>query len=150
MNPLEITDIRIRLSETGGAGGNLLGMAEVIFNNVFVVKEFRIIEGPKKRFVAPPTRPITDHCPRCDRTNDMRFHYCGHCGWKLKENRAERRKDNGKYDLYREVAHPITDECRMMIQKEVLRAYDEEVDREQHYEELAEREDEITERNGDV
>ncbi len=73
-----------------------------------------------------PSRKLTDRCPRCHSKNHLRAMHCNQCGAKLDEERATRDTD-GRAKLYADIAHPINCDCREMIQKKVIAAYDEEV-----------------------
>jgi stage V sporulation protein G len=132
--PLNITRIAVFLNEkrntTPGREDRLLAIADVILDDCFVVREWRIIDGngTKSRFVCPPSRYKTDRCPTCDYPNAIRANYCGNCGDSLPTARAQPGRD-GRPDLYQDCAHPLTRECRAYLQEAILKEYDEEVAR---------------------
>jgi stage V sporulation protein G len=68
-----------------------------------------------------PSRKLTDRC-RCGTKNPLRSRYCTNCGAQLDENRAIRTSD-GRAKLHADIAHPINQPCREMIQNAVLKEY---------------------------
>src|SRR6516225_10788549 len=108
----------------------LLAFCSVTFDDAFVVRDLKIIEGSKGSFVAMPSRKLTDRCPQCGCKNHLRAHYCNQCGQKLDEERAIRDAD-GRAKLHADIAHPINSACREVIQNAILKAYHEEKDRAQ-------------------
>ncbi|MEK7750230.1 MAG: septation protein SpoVG family protein, partial [Planctomycetota bacterium] len=78
-------------------------------------------------FVAMPSRKLTDRCPKCGGKNHLMAQYCNDCGTKLDEKRAS--KGAGRLKLHADTAHPINSNCREEIQKKVLAAYKEEVEK---------------------
>src|SRR5262249_13956330 len=55
-----ITEVRIKLCEENNE--RLLAFCSVTFDNAFVVRDLKIIEGTKGVFVAMPSRKLTDRC----------------------------------------------------------------------------------------
>jgi stage V sporulation protein G len=123
---VEITEVRIKLMEDNNE--RLQAFCSVTFDDAFVVRDLKIIEGTKGSFVAMPSRKLTDRCPQCGCKNHLRARYCGQCGHKLDEDRATRDAD-GRAKLHADIAHPINSACREVIQTAVLRAYHEERER---------------------
>ena len=118
-----ITEVRIKLVEENNE--RLQAFCSVTFDNAFVVRDLKIIEGTKGSFVAMPSRKLTDRCTGCGSKNHLRARYCNQCGHKLDENRAVRDAD-GRAKLHADIAHPINSACREVIQGAVLKAYHEE------------------------
>jgi stage V sporulation protein G len=83
---VEITEIRVTLRDED----RLKGFANVTFDNCFVVRGMKIIEGNDGLFVSMPSRKRT----------------------------------NG---TYQDIAHPINKSMRELIEKSVLKAFEEEV-----------------------
>src|SRR5262245_14338168 len=106
----------------------LLAFCSVTFDDAFVVRDLKIIEGTKGSFVAMPSRKLTDRCPSCGCKNHLRARFCNQCGHKLNEDRATRDVD-GRAKLHADIAHPINSACREVIQSAVLKAYQEERER---------------------
>jgi stage V sporulation protein G len=123
---VEITEVRIKLMEDNNE--RLLAFCSVTFDDAFVVRDLKIIEGAKGSFVAMPSRKLTDRCPHCGYKNHLRARFCNQCGTKLDEDRATRDAD-GRAKLHADIAHPINSGCREVIQGAVLHAYKEEKER---------------------
>jgi stage V sporulation protein G len=125
---MEITEVKIFLKE--GQDKKLKAYATLTFDNIFVVRNVKVIEGTKGLFVAMPSRKLKDPCPKCNFRNVVRSKYCNNCGSALPmtEHRAPAAGAEGgpKESEHKDIAHPITAECRDYIQKKVLDAYDKE------------------------
>ena len=123
---MEITEVRIKLMEEPGE--RLKAFCSITFDNCFVVRDLKIIDGSNGPFVAMPSRKLTSHCPGCGMKNHLRATYCNQCGKRLEESRAPKDAD-GRAKLYADIAHPINSLCREMIQDCVIRDYYEEIER---------------------
>ncbi len=121
-----ITEVRIKLMEENNE--RLLAFCSITFDDAFVTRDLKFIDGTKGRFVAMPSRKLTDRCPGCGCKNHLRARFCNQCGERLEENRAMRSAD-GRAKLYADLAHPINWDCRNMIEIAVLQAYDQELER---------------------
>jgi stage V sporulation protein G len=117
-----ITEVRIKLMEDNNENERLQAFCSVTFDDAFVVRDLKIIEGTKGSFVAMPSRKLTDRCPGCGSKNHLRARFCNQCGGKLDEDRATRDSD-GRVKLHADIAHPINSACREVIQSAVLKAY---------------------------
>ena len=117
-----ITEVRIKLMEDHNENERLQAFCSVTFDDAFVVRDLKIIEGTKGSFVAMPSRKLTDHCPQCGCKNHLRARFCNQCGGKLDESRATRDAD-GRVKLHADIAHPINSACREVIQGAVLKAF---------------------------
>ncbi len=123
-----ITEVRIKLMEENHENERLQAFCSVTFDDAFVVRDLKIIEGTKGPFVAMPSRKLTDRCGQCGCKNHLRARYCNQCGGKLDENRATRDAD-GRAKLHADIAHPINSACREVIQTAVLKTFQEERER---------------------
>jgi stage V sporulation protein G len=123
---VEITEVRIKLVQDNNE--RLQAFCSVTFDDAFVVRDLKIIEGTKGSFVAMPSRKLTDRCPQCSCKNHLRARFCNQCGAKLDEDRAIRDAD-GRAKLHADIAHPINSACREVIQGAVIKAYTEERER---------------------
>jgi stage V sporulation protein G len=121
-----ITEVRIKLCEANSE--RLLAFCSVTFDNAFVVRDLKIIEGTKGMFVAMPSRKLTDRCLKCGCKNHLRARFCNLCGTRLDEHRALRAAD-GRAKLHADIAHPIHSAAREQIQNAVIKAYAEEKER---------------------
>lgn len=117
---MQITEVRIKLCEENNE--RLLAFCSVTFDNAFVVRDLKIIEGTRGMFVAMPSRKLTDRCHGCGCKNHLRARFCNQCGHKLDESRAVRAAD-GRAKLHADIAHPIHSGAREQIQAAVAKAY---------------------------
>lgn len=118
---MDITEVRIKLMED--PHDRLQAFCSITLDGCFVIRDLKIIQGAKGSFVAMPSRKLTDRCPRCFTKNHLRALHCNQCGAKLDDERATRDND-GRAKLYADIAHPINSECRELIQRRVLEAYE--------------------------
>ena len=122
---MEITEVRIFLKD--GSDKKLKAYATVTFDNAFVVRNIKVIEGQKGLFVAMPSRKLKEPCPKCNFKNVVRSKFCNNCGASLPmtEHRPIQPIDEPQRESeHRDIAHPITLECREYLQKKVLDGYD--------------------------
>jgi len=119
--------VRIFLREPS-ADSKLKAYATITFEHSFVVRNVKVIEGTKGLFVAMPSERAKEPCPKCGYRNVVRSRFCNQCGGGL--NPAVRPVDRGAEPAgegqaeHRDIAHPITMECREYIQRKVLEAYE--------------------------
>lgn len=125
---MKITEVRIKLMEN--SDDRLRAFCSITFDDCFVIRDLKIIEGTNGPFVAMPSRKLTGHCPHCGAKNHLRALYCNQCGKRLDENRTVR-DGEGRIKLYADIAHPINSECREVIQEGVIAEYQEELRRSQ-------------------
>lgn len=121
---MEITEVRIFSRESDDK--KLKAFATITFDDCFVVRNIKIIEGTKGLFVAMPSRKIKDPCPKCNFKNPARSKFCGQCASPMPPSKpmVEDHEDRSqRQSEHRDIAHPITAECRDKIQKKVLEAY---------------------------
>ncbi len=125
---MEITEVRISLKD--GQNTRLRAYATVTFDNAFVVRNIKVIEGRSGLFVAMPSRKIKESCPKCGHKNVIRSKFCNECGAKLELSQAPVKEvlqgEESRQSEHKDIAHPITAECREYIQKKVLEAYEKE------------------------
>ena len=121
---MEITEVRIKLMDDPSE--RLRAFCSVTFDNSFVVRDLKIIEGTSGPFVAMPSRKLTSHCNRCGAKNHLRAVYCNQCGGRVQRDSSGRSED-GRAKLYADIAHPINSPCREMIQSRGVDAYHEEL-----------------------
>ncbi len=125
---MDITEVRVKLMED--SDDRLRAFCSVTFDDAFVVRDLKIIDGTSGPFVAMPSRKLTSHCPKCGAKNHLRARYCNHCGAAQPQERAARDPE-GRAKLYADIAHPINSACREMIQTRVIAEYREELQRAQ-------------------
>ncbi len=114
---MQITEVRIKLMES--SEDRLRGFCSVTFDDCFVVRDLKIIEGNNGPFVAMPSRKLTSNCHKCRTKNHLRARFCNHCGAKL-PNEVIPHDADGRARLYADIAHPVNAACREMIQSRVI------------------------------
>lgn len=92
---MKITEVRIFPRKDGDK--KLKAFVTITIDDCFVVRDLKVIEGSKGLFVAMPSR-------------------------KIEKKESEGITEVTKAD-HRDIAHPITSDCREYIQKTVLEAY---------------------------
>lgn len=117
---MQITEVKIFKKENKDK--KLRAFATITFDDCFVVRDLKVIEGNKGLFVAMPSRRVKEPCPTCGQRNVVRSRYCNNCGKQLDANVNVTRETEHK-----DIAHPITLECREMVQKAVLDAFENEI-----------------------
>jgi stage V sporulation protein G len=116
-----VTEVRIKLVQ---GGGNLLAFASITFDDMFVVRDLKLIEGQQGMFAAMPSRKLTDRCPRprCGKKNPLDQRYCGACCKLLGEDRAPL-DEFGRRKTHADIAHPINSAGRQLIETAMITAY---------------------------
>lgn len=122
---MEITEVRIKLIDS--AEDRLRGFCSVTFDDCFVVRDLKIIEGNNGPFVAMPSRKLTSNCYECRTKNHLRANYCNNCGSRLRNDHIEH-DQGGRAKLYADIAHPINAGCREMIQSRVIKELNHELE----------------------
>ncbi len=120
---MKISEVRVKLMDN--ADDRLRAFCSITFDDAFVVRDLKIIDGTSGPFVAMPSRKLTAHCPQCGCKNHLRAPHCNQCGIRLKDDLAIKDQE-GRTKLYADIAHPINSECREMIQRSVIEAYEKE------------------------
>ncbi|MBF0493688.1 MAG: septation protein SpoVG family protein [Candidatus Omnitrophica bacterium] len=125
---MKITEVRV--FPTKSKDGRLKAYATMTFDDWFVVRNVKIIQGNKSLFVAMPSRKAMDPCPRCGFKNARGSKFCNDCGTAIKERTP---RDNHSGDKARndhmDIAHPIRQECRVYIQEQVIESFNKEMER---------------------
>ncbi|MCF7908649.1 MAG: septation protein SpoVG family protein [Candidatus Omnitrophica bacterium] len=119
---MEITEVRVSLRESEGK--RLKAYATITFDNSFVVRNIKVIEGNSGLFVAMPARKLKQFCPRCGKKVDVGSQHCSHCGVQLPP--APRGMEENRQATHQDLAHPINQEFRDYLQAKVLDAYQQE------------------------
>jgi len=124
---VEITEVRVKL--IGRRSDKLRAFCSVTFDNAFVIRDLKIIEGQKGAFVAMPSRKICERCARCGCKNHLRAKFCNDCGNRLPERPASAPESDTRVKLHADIAHPINAASREAMQKRILEAYQVEVEK---------------------
>ncbi len=122
---MEITEVRIKLMENNNE--KLLAFCSVVFDDAFIIHDFKIIGGNKGLFVSMPSVKLTDCCPMCGTKNHLRAHFCNQCGVRLGDNRAML-DQRGRPNLHTDFAHPLHSDFREFIQRIILEDYHKELE----------------------
>jgi len=122
---MEITEVRIFLKDSPDK--KLKAYATVTFDNAFVVRNIKVIEGTKGVFIAMPSRKIKQPCPKCNFKNEARSKYCNQCGGQLPFISVPVGQEAMSVsNEQKDIAHPITQSFRDCLQKKVLEAFEQE------------------------
>jgi stage V sporulation protein G len=121
---MEITEVRIFLKDSPDK--KLKAYATVTFDNAFVVRNIKVIQGTSGVFIAMPSRKVKQPCPKCNFKNELRSKYCNQCGAQLPVIARPLNLDPNAQAEHKDIAHPITQAFRELLQKRVLEAYEEE------------------------
>jgi stage V sporulation protein G len=123
---MEITEVRVVLRDSPDK--KLKAYATVTFDNAFVVRNIKVIEGTSGLFIAMPSRKIKQPCPKCNFKNELRSKYCNQCGaqFPLVAKIGEQETAGSTQLEHKDIAHPITQPFREYLQKRVLEAYEQE------------------------
>jgi stage V sporulation protein G len=114
---MEVTEVRIMPKDAGSR--KLKAYATVTFDDCFVVRNIKIIEGGNGLFVAMPARKSKVECRQCGKRVDTAKH-CSMCGALLPHASFEGHEDDhGHHD----VAHPVNQKFRDHLQAKIVEAY---------------------------
>jgi stage V sporulation protein G len=122
---MEVTEVRVFLRNKD-SNKKLKAYVTVTFDNCFVVRDVKVIEGSKGLFVAMPSAKMKVTCPACGHRNVVRSKYCNQCSANIENQQVKPAPtpEEARQTEHKDIAHPITPECREYIQKKVLEAYD--------------------------
>ena len=123
---MEITEVRVKLADNRSE--KLRAYATITLDKSFVVRDLKIISGTSGLFVAMPSRKLTVRCRRCRGKNHLRAQFCNECGVKLRAPTAQM-DERGRAKLHADIAHPINQSCRDLIESTVLAEVEKEVAR---------------------
>jgi stage V sporulation protein G len=117
---MNITDVRIKLVED--QQDRLKAFCAVTFDGEFVVRDLKVIRGPRGLFVAMPNRKITVKCDCCSTRVDSKSRFCTNCGSQISKSMHD--LDGERTRQYADIAHPINANCRRRIEAAVLSAFE--------------------------
>jgi len=125
---MEITEVKIFLKESEDK--KLKAFATMTFDDAFVVRNVKVINGNKGLFVAMPSRKMRQSCPKCGFKNAIRSRFCNQCGAAMEPPLPPAEGESGERSIrqseHRDIAHPINSEFRDYIQRKVIEAYEKE------------------------
>lgn len=124
---MKITEVRIFRRED--PNNKLRAFATITLDDSFVVRDIKIIEGSKGLFVAMPSRRLKEPCPKCSHRNELGSKFCNQCGANIEgvtSRSPQFHEGADRENEHKDIAHPITLDCREYIQKSVLEAFEKE------------------------
>ncbi|MDP3731785.1 MAG: SpoVG family protein [Candidatus Omnitrophota bacterium] len=121
---MEITEVRVFLKDSPDK--KLKAYVTVTFDNSFVVRNIKVIEGTNGLFIAMPSRKIKQPCPKCGFKNELRSKYCNQCAAGLSIAPLSAGQESSAQLEHKDIAHPITQAFRESLQKKILEAYQQE------------------------
>ena len=125
---LEITDVELTLHTPrprpdGRKDWRLKAFAQIVVDDCFIIHDAKLIEQTDGSLsLSFPARVVQDHCPRCRERNGLRDCFCRKCGLPQDPDRGVVRSD-GTINLYADVVHPLTPECRDRFLEAVMEKY---------------------------
>lgn len=104
---MQVTDVKVKIMR---AEGNLKAYASVTFDDEFVVKDIKVIDGKNGLFIAMPSKPLKN---------------------RRNEEAVEEEYSEDRRTFHKDIAHPINAGAREKIQFAILAKYEEELKNEQ-------------------
>src|SRR5262249_34428538 len=118
---MQLSEIRINLC--GPQAGRLKAFCSLTFDNTFVIRDVKIIEGNDGLFLAMPSRKLCARSRRRGEKNHLRARFCNNCAQRLDETRSMKMQGPGpRLKLHADIAHPINAECRLEIERRAVSA----------------------------
>ena len=128
---MEITEIRVFIKE--GQDKKLEAYTTVTFDNVFVVRNIKMIQGSSGLFIAMPSRKLKSPCPKCSFKNEVGSKFCNQCGAALPfQDKPVSPTDLDAKSEHRDIAHPVTQQFRDQLQSKILEAYKKETGKKEY------------------
>jgi stage V sporulation protein G len=123
---VKVSEIRVKL--VSDRTEKLQAFCTITLDDEFVVRDIKIIDGPRGPFVAMPSRKLTDRCARCHSKNHLRAKFCNECAFKLPVQRSGL-DQRGRARLHTDIAHPVNPTCRQYLEQSVLAAFHTELEK---------------------
>lgn len=117
---MNVTDVRVKLARD--REDKLQAFAAVTLDGTFVVRDIKVIKGASGYFIAMPSRKLTARCHVCGAKNHLRARYCNRCG-KHQKQPALPLDERGRAKLHADICHPITQECRAMLEVAIVQRF---------------------------
>ena len=118
---MDITEIRVFPKE--GQDKKLKAYVTVTFDNVFVVRNIKVIQGSNGLFIAMPSRKLKSPCSKCNFKVEVGSKFCNNCGTPVQASDHHHEMVSDAKAEHRDIAHPITQEFREYLQTKILEAY---------------------------
>ncbi|MBI4718753.1 MAG: septation protein SpoVG family protein [Planctomycetes bacterium] len=123
---MEITDVRVKL--VSDSTDRLKAYCTVTFDDQFVVRDIKVVDGTNGLFVAMPSRKRSVPCGGCGHRNQVRARFCEDCGVRMPAE-APPVETDARSRIHRDIAHPITPSFRELLQNRVIEGYRQELRR---------------------
>ena len=124
---MKITEIRVKLVDGDPTRQRLRAFCSLTFDNAFVIRDLKVLEGNQGYFVAMPSRKMTFRCPNCRQRNAIGSNYCSQCGVSLAGfDPCANMTDMSPSKLYVDIVHPINPAARDVIHRAIIDAYEQE------------------------
>ncbi len=123
---MDITEVRIKL--ISDRADKLRAFCSITLGQALVIRDLKIIEGPRGPFVAMPSRKLMGRCIHCAAKNHLRARFCNECGVRLPTGR-EPKDDLGRSRVHADIAHPIHAEARAALERRVMDEFRAEMER---------------------
>lgn len=111
-----------RSTNTTGVQRETAGFSSITFDESFVIRDLKILQGSQGLIVVMPSRKTTYPCPFCRIKNAFTANFCNQCGKAIRPVHIPTDAE-GRRKLYADVAHPINSATRTYIIETVLVAY---------------------------
>jgi stage V sporulation protein G len=123
---MEITEVRVALKDSPDK--KLKAYATVTFDEAFVVRNIKVIEGTTGLFIAMPSRKVKHPCSKCSFKNELRSKFCNQCGTQLPfvAQPTPQEAASAAQMEHKDIAHPVTQAFRDYLQGRVLESYEQE------------------------
>ncbi len=124
---MEITEVKVRVVPRDTS--KLKAFCSVTFDNAFVVKDIRIVQGLKGLIVSMPTKKLSFKCFKCNAKNHLRSKFCCECGRRIHASNMKMDPQSGRPVFHVDIAHPITQQMRQALEEKIIKAYQDEFER---------------------
>lgn len=123
---MRLTAIEVKLPEPNLPRGRLLAYVSLTLDGLLAIHDCKLIEGKDRIFLDFPKHKLTDRCC-CGSKNPVDQRYCGQCGALLGDP-APRYAEGGRRLVHTSTVFPIAGEFRAYLEREVIAAYQAEID----------------------
>jgi stage V sporulation protein G len=107
---------RVVVTPIAKKGSRLCGYASIVFDDVFQVKNIRLINGKEGIFIVFPNKETLRPCPKCKVMTSYRHKFCYNCGDELAVIIPAA--------TYKDVCYPVTQEFHNVIAGAILAEYE--------------------------
>ncbi len=120
---MKITEVRIFTRDN--SDDKVKAYVSVTFEDAFVVRDLKILEGVNGLLVVMPSRRMHISCSECGYKNRYKSRFCNQCGKNIEK--VSQQIPVSRKEEYRDIAHPINTEMRNYMQGAIIKAYEEHI-----------------------